>query len=149
MSFVSGFKSLPRLVQIILLLIPGVNWITEVLVRGSAFLHGKATEQVIVLILAIIPGYRRNPRLGRPVLLLAAEETYFDLTFRLLRTKRPDLPSGLFVFRQARKKLKKYYFNFGRASCVAIKTRAGVSLMPPSIHSSSGPNTAPPYSRAR
>ena len=55
MSFVSGFKSLPRLVQIILLLIPGVNWITEVLVRGSAFLHGKATEQVIVLILAIIP----------------------------------------------------------------------------------------------
>lgn len=95
------------------------------------------------------PGYRRNPRLGRLVLLLAAEETYFDLTFRLLRTKRPDLPSGLFVFRQARKKLKKYYFNFGRASCVAIKTRAGVSLMPPSIHSSSGPNTAPPYSRAR
>lgn len=55
MSFVSGFKSLPRLVQIILLLIPGVNWITEILVRGSAFLHGKATEQVIVLILAIIP----------------------------------------------------------------------------------------------
>lgn len=55
MSFVSGFKSLPRLVQIILLLIPGVNWITEILVRGSAFMHGKATEQIVVLILAIIP----------------------------------------------------------------------------------------------
>ena len=55
MSIVSGFKSLPRLVQILLLLIPGINWWTEILVRGSAFLHGKATEQVIVLILAIIP----------------------------------------------------------------------------------------------
>lgn len=55
MSFNSGFKSLPRLVQIILLLIPGVNWITEVLVRGSAALHGKATLQLIVLIFAILP----------------------------------------------------------------------------------------------
>ena len=55
MSFVSGFKSLPRLVQIILLLIPGVNWITEVVVRCSAAMHGKAMKQIIVLILAIIP----------------------------------------------------------------------------------------------
>lgn len=55
MSFVSGFKSLPRLVQIILLLIPGVNWITEIVVRVSAFMHGKGTEQVIFLVLAIIP----------------------------------------------------------------------------------------------
>ena len=55
MSINSGFKSLPRLVQIILLLIPGVNWFTEILVRGSAALHGKATLQVIVLIFAILP----------------------------------------------------------------------------------------------
>lgn len=55
MSFVSGFKSLPRLVQILLLLIPGVNWITEVVVRCSAALHGKAMKQIIVLILAILP----------------------------------------------------------------------------------------------
>ncbi len=55
MSINSGFKSLPRLVQIILLLIPGVNWFTEVLVRGSAALHGKATLQIIVLIFAILP----------------------------------------------------------------------------------------------
>lgn len=55
MSFNSGFKSLPRLVQIILLLIPGVNWLTEILVRGSAALHGKATLQLIVLIFAILP----------------------------------------------------------------------------------------------
>lgn len=55
MSINSGFKSLPRLVQIILLLIPGVNWLTEVFVRGSAALHGKAMGQVIVLIFAILP----------------------------------------------------------------------------------------------
>ena len=55
MSINSGFKSLPRLVQIILLLIPGVNWFTEIIVRGSAALHGKAMLQVIVLIFAILP----------------------------------------------------------------------------------------------
>lgn len=55
MSINSGFKSLPRLVQIILLLIPGVNWLTEVIVRGSAALHGKAMGQIIVLIFAILP----------------------------------------------------------------------------------------------
>lgn len=55
MSINSSFKSLPRLVQIILLLIPGVNWFTEVLIRGSAALHGKAFLQIIVLIFAILP----------------------------------------------------------------------------------------------
>ena len=30
------FNSLPRLVQILLLLIPGVNWVVEVVVRWSA-----------------------------------------------------------------------------------------------------------------
>jgi len=55
MSALSGFNKLPRIIQIILLLIPGVNWITEVIVRVSAALHGKAGKQIIVLILAIIP----------------------------------------------------------------------------------------------
>lgn len=55
MSILNSFNKLPRLVQIILLLIPGVNWITEVLVRVSACMHGKAGKQLIVLILAIIP----------------------------------------------------------------------------------------------
>lgn len=55
MSALSGFNKLPRLVQIILLLIPGVNWITEVIVRISAAMHGKAGKQILVLILAIIP----------------------------------------------------------------------------------------------
>lgn len=55
MSIVNEFKKLPKVVQIILLLIPGVNWITEVVVRVSAFLHGKSNEQLIVLIFAILP----------------------------------------------------------------------------------------------
>lgn len=55
MSALSGFNKLPRLVQIILLLIPVVNWITEVIVRISAAMHGKAGKQILVLILAIIP----------------------------------------------------------------------------------------------
>ncbi|MDE7454627.1 MAG: hypothetical protein K2M64_02230 [Clostridia bacterium] len=55
MSALKGFNKLPRLVQIILLLIPGVNWLTEVIVRISAAIHGKAGKQILVLILAIIP----------------------------------------------------------------------------------------------
>lgn len=51
MSIVSGFKGLPRIIQILLLLIPGVNEITEILVRLSAALHGKAAAQILVLIL--------------------------------------------------------------------------------------------------
>ena len=49
----SEFKKLPRLLQILLLLIPGIGWITEIVVRLSAFLNGKATNQIIALILAI------------------------------------------------------------------------------------------------
>ena len=55
MSVLSSFNKLPRLVQILMLLIPVVNWITEVAVRLSACMHGKAGKQIIVLILAIIP----------------------------------------------------------------------------------------------
>lgn len=55
MSAVKEFKKLPRLVQILLLLIPGVNWITEIVVRVSAAMHGKGTAQIVVLIFAIFP----------------------------------------------------------------------------------------------
>ena len=55
MSALKGFNRLPRLIQIILLLIPGINWLTEVIVRISAAMHGKAGKQIIVLILAISP----------------------------------------------------------------------------------------------
>lgn len=53
-SINSSFQKLPRLIQALLLLIPVVNWITEIVVRLSAFIHGKGTNQIIALILAII-----------------------------------------------------------------------------------------------
>lgn len=55
MSMNSGFQKLPRLIQMLLLLIPFVNWITEICVRLSAAMHGKALKQIIVLIFAILP----------------------------------------------------------------------------------------------
>lgn len=44
------FNKQSRLVQILLLLIPGVNWVVEILIRWSAFLHTKSlvTLQSIV-----------------------------------------------------------------------------------------------------
>ena len=52
-SLNNAFKSLPRLVQLLLLIIPGVGWITEIVVRLSAFIHLKAMNQLIILILSI------------------------------------------------------------------------------------------------
>ena len=50
------FNSLPRLVQFILLLIPGVNWVIELVVRISAVIESpKGTHNILGLILAIIP----------------------------------------------------------------------------------------------
>lgn len=45
------FNSLPRLVQIILLLIPGVNQVVEIVIRWSAFIH---TKSILTLVVAII-----------------------------------------------------------------------------------------------
>lgn len=45
------FNKQSRLVQILLLLIPVVNWITEVLVRWSAFLKNRS---IITLITAVV-----------------------------------------------------------------------------------------------
>ncbi|MCQ2772043.1 MAG: hypothetical protein MJ238_02035 [Bacilli bacterium] len=42
------FNSWPRIVQIILLLIPGVNWITEIIVRWSAFGHKKGFIRLLI-----------------------------------------------------------------------------------------------------
>ncbi len=47
----SWFNRQSRLIQIILLLIPGVNWIVEILVRWSAFLK---TKSLITLVVAIL-----------------------------------------------------------------------------------------------
>lgn len=49
------FERLPRLVQIILLLIPGVNWVVEVLVRWSHALRKKSLLKYVIAILVTIP----------------------------------------------------------------------------------------------
>lgn len=55
MKFDKSFHKLPRLVQFILLLIPGVNWIIELLVRLSIYLRTKKSADLLVAILAVIP----------------------------------------------------------------------------------------------
>ena len=49
------FNKQSRLVQIILLLIPGVNWITEILVRWSTYLKKGGLIRLVVCILVTIP----------------------------------------------------------------------------------------------
>lgn len=49
------FNRLPRLVQIILLLIPGVNWVVEIFVRWSTWLKKKGLIRLIVCIIVTIP----------------------------------------------------------------------------------------------
>ena len=55
MTFDKWFKKQNRLVQILLLLIPGLNWVVEMLVRWSLALRTKNLIHIIVAIL-IIPG---------------------------------------------------------------------------------------------
>lgn len=50
-----GFNKLPRLIQFILLLIPFVNWVTEIYVRFTAFIEKKSILNLIIFILTI-PG---------------------------------------------------------------------------------------------
>ena len=50
------FNSLPRIVQFILLLIPGVNWVVELIVRITAVVEKpKGTHNILGLVLSIIP----------------------------------------------------------------------------------------------
>lgn len=50
------FNKQSRLVQIVLLLIPGVNWITEILVRWSTYLKKGGTVRLIISIIVTIFG---------------------------------------------------------------------------------------------
>ena len=54
-GFEKAFEGLPKLVQIILLLIPGVNWVTEVLVRWSHALRKKDLIKYVIAIVVTIP----------------------------------------------------------------------------------------------
>ena len=55
MKFDKKFNKQSRLVQIILLLIPGVNWVTELLVRWSIALRKKDFLHVLLAVLVTIP----------------------------------------------------------------------------------------------
>ena len=50
------FNKLPRLVQIILLVIPGVNWILEIVVRWGTFIKQGGTVRLLICLLVTIFG---------------------------------------------------------------------------------------------
>ena len=52
-----SFQNLPRLVQFLLLLIPGVNWVTEIIVRISAVIEKPSLLNIIGLIIAVCIGF--------------------------------------------------------------------------------------------
>jgi uncharacterized membrane protein len=47
------FNKQPRLLQILLLLIPGVNWVTEIIVRVSAVLEKTTLGNILGLIFGV------------------------------------------------------------------------------------------------
>lgn len=55
MKFDKAFNKQSRLVQIIFLLIPGLNWITELLVRWSVALRTKSVLHIVIAVLVTIP----------------------------------------------------------------------------------------------
>ena len=56
MTFDKWFNKQSRLVQILLLLIPFVNWVVEILVRFSVALRTKSLVHVLVAVLIIVVG---------------------------------------------------------------------------------------------
>ena len=57
MNFDRSFKKQSILVQVLLLLIPGVNWITEILVRASAWSKHRQVLNLVILILVVLGGF--------------------------------------------------------------------------------------------
>jgi hypothetical protein len=55
-TIVGWFNSLPRLFQIILLLIPFVNWVVEILVRWSSAISRKSVVSLVVAVLVTFCG---------------------------------------------------------------------------------------------
>ena len=49
------FKKQSKLVQILLLLIPGVNWVVEVLIRWPQYLAKNSIVRLVLAIIATIP----------------------------------------------------------------------------------------------
>lgn len=57
MSFDKWFNKQDRLVQVLLLLIPFVGWVTELLVRLSVALNKKDAVSIIVFVLFLVVGW--------------------------------------------------------------------------------------------
>lgn len=51
------FNKQSRVVQIILLLIPGVNWITEILVRWSTFFKKGGALRLVICLIVTLAGF--------------------------------------------------------------------------------------------
>ena len=49
------FKKQSKLVQILLLLIPGVNWVVEVLIRWPQYLAKNSIVRLVLAIIATVP----------------------------------------------------------------------------------------------
>ena len=56
MKFDKWFNKQSKLVQILLLLIPVVNWVTEVLVRWSVALKTKSVIHIVLALLVTVIG---------------------------------------------------------------------------------------------
>ena len=54
-NFAKWFYKQGILIQLILLLIPGVNWVVEVLIRWSAWLKTKSLLTLVFAVLVTIP----------------------------------------------------------------------------------------------
>lgn len=54
MTFDKKFNELSKLVRVILLLIPFVNWIIEILIRVSAVMRNSSTYNIVGLVLGIV-----------------------------------------------------------------------------------------------
>ena len=57
MNFDKWFNSQSVLLKAILLLIPGVNWVVECLIRLSVMLRTKSTIHVVAFIVFLVFGY--------------------------------------------------------------------------------------------
>lgn len=57
MTFDKWFNKQSTLIKAILLLIPGVNWVCECLVRLSVWLRTKSTEHLLVFLLFLFVGW--------------------------------------------------------------------------------------------
>ncbi len=50
------FKSLPRIVQILLLLFPAINWIVEIIIRVCQTVKKPTGMHIVMLILSVVCG---------------------------------------------------------------------------------------------